>query len=166
VLFMSGGIVSPVFVGRDQELSALDAAMAAASGGDPVFAIIGGEAGIGKTRLAEEFATRATTAGFAVLTGNCVELGAEGLPLAPVISALRALTTPIGSGRRSVRCISLSMSRSYQQLKTLAAPAASVPPASVESSRPHVGQPPAASIIAGTVVTSSSSMIRGLVSAT
>jgi DNA-binding CsgD family transcriptional regulator/tetratricopeptide (TPR) repeat protein len=92
VLFMNGGIVSPVFVGRDQELAALDAAMAVAGGGDPVFALIGGEAGIGKTRLAEEFATRATTAGFAVLTGNCVELGAEGLPLAPVISALRALS--------------------------------------------------------------------------
>jgi DNA-binding CsgD family transcriptional regulator len=92
VLFMSGGIVSPVFVGRDQELAALDAAMAVASGGDPVFALIGGEAGIGKTRLAEEFTARAATAGFAVLTGNCVELGAEGLPLAPVISALRALS--------------------------------------------------------------------------
>ena len=89
---MSGGIVSPVFVGRDQELATLDAAMAVASGGDPVFALIGGEAGIGKTRLAEEFTTRATTAGFAVLNGNCVELGAEGLPLAPVISALRALS--------------------------------------------------------------------------
>jgi hypothetical protein len=35
VLFMNGGIVSPVFVGRDQELAALDAAMAAAGGGDP-----------------------------------------------------------------------------------------------------------------------------------
>ena len=76
------------------------------------------------------------------------------------------MTTPIGSGRRWVRCISRSMSRSYQQLKTLAAPAASVPPTSVATSSRHDGQPRAASIIAGTVVTSSSSMIRGLVSAT
>jgi len=71
---MSGGIVSPVFVGRDQELATLDAAMAVASGGDPVFALIGGEAGIGKTRLAEEFTTRATTAGFAVLNGKQVKV--------------------------------------------------------------------------------------------
>jgi DNA-binding CsgD family transcriptional regulator/tetratricopeptide (TPR) repeat protein len=92
VLFMSGGIVSPVFVGRDKELAMLAAAMAAASRGDPVFALVGGEAGIGKTRLTEELAVRAGAAGFAVLTGNCVELGAEGLPLAPVISALRALS--------------------------------------------------------------------------
>jgi len=89
---MSGGIVSPVFVGRDREITALAAAMAAASRGDPVFALVGGEAGIGKTRLTEELAVQAGTAGFAVLTGNCVELGAEGLPLAPVISALRALS--------------------------------------------------------------------------
>jgi hypothetical protein len=51
-------------------------------------------------------------------------------------------------------------------LKTLAAPAASVPPSNVSSSSERDGQPPAASIIAGTVVTSRSSMIRGLVSAT
>jgi hypothetical protein len=84
----------------------------------------------------------------------------------PKTSAPRGLISPIGSGRRSVRCMSRSMSRSYQQLKTLAAPAASVPPTSVAISSRHEGQPPAASIIAGTVVTSSSSMIRGLVSAT
>ncbi|HET9079807.1 MAG TPA: AAA family ATPase [Trebonia sp.] len=89
---MSGGIVSPVFVGRDQELAMLAAAMATAGHGDPVFALVGGEAGIGKTRLTEELAARAGAAGFTVLTGNCVELGAEGLPLAPVISALRALS--------------------------------------------------------------------------
>jgi hypothetical protein len=50
-------------------------------------------------------------------------------------------------------------------LKTLAAPAARVPPIRVKSSSSQVGQPSAASIIAGTVVTSRSSMIRGLVSA-
>jgi predicted ATPase len=92
VLFMSGGIVSPVFVGRDTELAELADAMAVAGGGDPVFALVGGEAGIGKTRLAGELSVRAAAAGFAVLTGNCVELGAEGLPLAPVISALRGLS--------------------------------------------------------------------------
>ena len=58
------------------------------------------------------------------------------------------------------------MSRSYQQFRALALPAASVPPSRVASTRPSGGRPRAASIIVGTVVTSSSSMIRGLVSAT
>ena len=46
-----------------------------------------------------------------------------------------------------------------------ALPAAREPPTRVHSTVAGAGRPPAASIIAGTVVTSSSSMIRGFVSA-
>jgi predicted ATPase len=60
-----------------------------ASAKEPGFALIGGEAGVGKTRLVQELAERGTEAGFLVLTGQCVELGAEGLPLAPLVDALR-----------------------------------------------------------------------------
>ncbi|HEY6791907.1 MAG TPA: hypothetical protein VI365_31785 [Trebonia sp.] len=42
-----------------------------------------GGAGVGKSRLVQELAKRATEAGLLVLTGQCVGLGAEGLPLAP-----------------------------------------------------------------------------------
>jgi MFS family permease len=48
---------------------------------DARFALIGGEAGVGKTRLVRELADRASAAGFLVLTGHCVELGAEGLAI-------------------------------------------------------------------------------------
>jgi hypothetical protein len=48
---------------------------------------MGGEAGAGKTRLVQELARRPAEAGFLVLTGQCVELGAEGLPLAPLVDA-------------------------------------------------------------------------------
>jgi len=58
---------------------------------DAGFALIGGEAGVGKTRLVRELTERAAQAGFLVLTGQCVELGAEGLPLAPLVDALRTL---------------------------------------------------------------------------
>jgi DNA-binding CsgD family transcriptional regulator/tetratricopeptide (TPR) repeat protein len=85
-------MVSPVLIGRHEELSALSALLDQARGGDASFAIIGGEAGVGKTRLAGELARRAEEAGFRVLTGQCVELGAEGLPLAPLVDALRTLT--------------------------------------------------------------------------
>src|SRR5438270_1589536 len=69
-------------------------------------------------------------------------------------------------GRRLVRAMIASMSRSTTQLIVLAEPAASVPPTRVASSVQPDGQPRAASTMTGTVVTSSSSMIRGLVSAT
>ncbi len=59
-----------------------------------------------------------------------------------------------------------SMSRSAQLLSVLAPAADSVPPTRVASTSQVPGQPSAASTMAGTVVTRSSSMIRGLVSAT
>ena len=82
---------SPVFVGRRDEVASLVALLERARGGEPGVAIIAGEAGVGKTRLAGELSGHAADAGFTVLTGHCVELGAEGLPLAPLIDALRML---------------------------------------------------------------------------
>ena len=70
------------------------------------------------------------------------------------------------SGRCEVRRISASMSRSTKQLRELAAPAASVPPTRVAANSSTEGRPRAANIMTGTVVTSRSSMMRGLVSAT
>ena len=74
--------------------------------------------------------------------------------------------TPVTRGRSWVRFISASMSRSTYMLMALAPPAASVPPMSVHSISVHDGQPRSASTIVGIVVISSSSMIRGFVSAT
>jgi len=65
-----------------------------------------------------------------------------------------------------VRFITASISASATQLSTLALAAAAVPPNSVANTSHGDGIPLAASIIAGTVVTSSNSMIRGLVIAT
>lgn len=88
---MSGSVVSPVFIGRKAEMTALARLTERARAGDTAFALIGGEAGIGKTRLVREFGERSAALGFVVLTGQCVELGGEGLPLAPLVDALRAL---------------------------------------------------------------------------
>ncbi|MGX1117800.1 putative ATPase [Streptomyces ambofaciens] len=85
--------VSPVFVGRTGELDALNEAFARASaaGGEPQALLLGGEAGVGKTRLVEEFAAAANRRGAVVALGGCVEIGADGLPFAPFSTALRAL---------------------------------------------------------------------------
>src|ERR1700733_3375942 len=88
---MSGSVISPVFIGRKDELAALAQLLDRARARDTGFALISGEAGVGKTRLVRELAGRAGDLGFLVLTGQCVELGAEGLPLAPLVDALRTL---------------------------------------------------------------------------
>ncbi|HET9380842.1 MAG TPA: AAA family ATPase [Streptomyces sp.] len=83
--------VSPVFVGRAAELETLRDALARAAGGAPQALLIGGEAGVGKTRLVEEFAAVAGRCGAVVAVGGCVGIGADGLPFAPFSTALRAL---------------------------------------------------------------------------
>ena len=54
------------------------------------FVIIGGEAGIGKTRLAEEFLGLENGKGTRIVTARCYE-GEQGLAFGPVVSALRQL---------------------------------------------------------------------------
>jgi len=88
---MQPGLVSPVFVGRGTELSSLIAGLESAAAGEPVVVLVGGEAGVGKTRLVEEAAARARAVGARVLTGSCIEVGGEGLPLSPVVDVLRSL---------------------------------------------------------------------------
>ncbi len=88
---MSVSVASPVFIGRRGEMASLAALLGRAQAREPAFALVSGEAGIGKTRLVREISAQAAEAGFVVLTGQCVELGAEGLPLAPLVDALRTL---------------------------------------------------------------------------
>lgn len=63
-------VSSPDLVGREFELGALAAALLAALGGAPSTLVVGGEAGVGKTRLLSEFARRARESGAVVLTGG------------------------------------------------------------------------------------------------
>lgn len=82
--------VSPVFVGRSTELDTLNTALTRTTA-EPQALLIGGEAGVGKTRLVEEFAEAARRRGAIVALGGCVEIGADGLPFAPFSTALRQL---------------------------------------------------------------------------
>ena len=88
---------SPVLIGRASQLSALESVLARAGRGGPSAVIVGGEAGVGKSRLVTEFAGRARGAGARVLMGGCLELGADGLPFAPLISVLRGLVRDVGA---------------------------------------------------------------------
>ncbi|GAA2132072.1 LuxR family transcriptional regulator [Actinomadura napierensis] len=85
--------MSPVLVGRSAELGVLEDALAAAPGA----ILVGGEAGLGKTRLIREFAASVGGTGRArVLVGGCLELGSDGLPFAPFTTVLRGLVRDIG----------------------------------------------------------------------
>jgi AAA ATPase domain len=87
---MADRVTTGRFVGRTQELARLHQLLARAGDGEPLV-VVGGEAGVGKTRLVEQLAAGAAGQGVRVLGGGCVPLGEEGLPFAPLVEALRGL---------------------------------------------------------------------------
>lgn len=89
---MSARVSSPIFIGRLPEMATLTDALARARTGDPAVVLVGGEAGIGKSRIVDEVADLARGRGDLVLEGGCISLGSdEGLPFAPIAEALRGL---------------------------------------------------------------------------
>jgi DNA-binding CsgD family transcriptional regulator/tetratricopeptide (TPR) repeat protein len=90
---MAYQVMAGRFIGRTQELARLRDLLARAADGDgePMVVLLGGEAGVGKTRLVEQLAAAARGQGVRVLCGGCVPLGEEGVPFAPVTEALRGL---------------------------------------------------------------------------
>jgi DNA-binding CsgD family transcriptional regulator len=88
---MARRLSSPVFAGRVGELDELVRAIAAARDGVPGVVLLGGEAGLGKTRLVRELVQRAGRDGACVLSGACVSLDEAAIPLLPVADALGGL---------------------------------------------------------------------------
>ncbi len=108
---MNYKLVSPVLVGRRAELARLRGMLDRAIEGEPQIALLAGEAGVGKSRLVQEIIRVARDHGVRVLVGGCVELGGEGLSLAPLMDVLRAITRStapeeldqcLGSARREL----------------------------------------------------------------
>jgi DNA-binding CsgD family transcriptional regulator/tetratricopeptide (TPR) repeat protein len=94
---MGGRVASPTFVGRVEELELLEAARGRAADADPAVVLVGGEAGVGKTRLVAELTARCATDGTRMLVGGCVPVGDGALPYAPIVEALRALVADLGA---------------------------------------------------------------------
>jgi DNA-binding CsgD family transcriptional regulator len=79
-------------------MAALESAFASVRQGGPSAVLLGGEAGVGKSRLVAEFGQKAReSAGARVLTGGCLELGTDGLPYAPFTAVLRELVREMGA---------------------------------------------------------------------
>ena len=87
---------SEVLVGREADLAVLRDALKRVRHAEPSTVLVGGEAGVGKTRLVEEF-RRVLGEPVRVLTGQCLELGEEGLPFAPFAGAVRDLVRAEGT---------------------------------------------------------------------
>jgi DNA-binding CsgD family transcriptional regulator/tetratricopeptide (TPR) repeat protein len=84
-------ISSSFFVGRVTERAQLEAGLDAAERGEPGLVLLGGEAGIGKTRLVAELGAMAGTRGALVVRGHCLEAKAASVPFAPFVEILRGL---------------------------------------------------------------------------
>jgi DNA-binding SARP family transcriptional activator len=83
----SGGLEVP-FVGRSEEFGVLVEEYHSARGGSARAVAVAGEAGIGKTRLVEQFLRWALAEGADVLKGKAFE-ATGGLPYGPLVGALR-----------------------------------------------------------------------------
>ncbi len=89
---MRARVTSSRFVGRVGELAELEHALRDADEQHPVVVLLGGESGVGKTRLVREFERRASDEHDALfLRGEAVEQAHGELPYAPLIGALRPL---------------------------------------------------------------------------
>src|SRR3989441_3171932 len=80
-------VLCEALVGRDAEISLLEDALLAALRGDGGVVIVGGEAGMGKTRVVSELATRARRSGCVVVSGACSEAELS-LPYLPFLEAI------------------------------------------------------------------------------
>ncbi len=86
----------PVFIGRRAELGALRDHARRTRDTGPGMLLLGGDAGIGKSRLVSEFA--ATLPPGSVYVGACLQLGGDGLAYAPFTAVLRQLLRERGPG--------------------------------------------------------------------
>jgi DNA-binding CsgD family transcriptional regulator len=90
---MRARLTSSHFVGRIGELSELQLAVREAASSRPALVLLGGESGVGKTRLVAELERRLELEEpeVRVLRGGGVQQGDGDLPYAPLLSALRPL---------------------------------------------------------------------------
>jgi DNA-binding CsgD family transcriptional regulator len=76
-------------VGRDAELARFRTLLDDAANGRSVAALVGGDAGVGKSRLVAEVMSIAAYRGFTVLCGQCAEIG-DSVPYLPFADAIRS----------------------------------------------------------------------------
>ena len=85
------------FVGRRDELAQLASAGGEVAGsGRGQMVVIAGDAGVGKSRLVQEFSDRVSRDGWTTAAGGCVDVAAGALTYAALIEILRQLDRRLG----------------------------------------------------------------------
>ena len=87
--FLRAFTAGTAFAGRNAERAMLTRALDQAEGGSGKIVLIGGGAGVGKTRLAAEIADDATRRGMLTVVGGCYDRE-EPVPLVPFVEILEA----------------------------------------------------------------------------
>ena len=109
------------FVGREAERSALRRMLERALRGEGGVVMIGGVLGVGKTRIAAEFAAEASARGFATLVGSCYDRE-NSLPFSPFVEILEsamAQSTSLDAFRTALGNDAGEMARLMPQLRRL-----------------------------------------------
>ena len=109
------------FVGREAERSALRRMLERALGGEGGVVMIGGVLGVGKTRIAAEFAAEASARGFVTLVGSCYDRE-NSLPFSPFVEILEsamAQSTSLDAFRTALGDDAAEMARLMPQLRRL-----------------------------------------------
>ncbi|HYM67268.1 MAG TPA: AAA family ATPase, partial [Patescibacteria group bacterium] len=111
-------VVCPVLVGRELELTDLEDALLAANRGEGQIVLVGGEAGIGKTRLATELERRALRVRMTALSGGCSEAELA-LPYLPFLEAFGnyLATADLDEVRRSLGSLRRELAHLFPQLE-------------------------------------------------
>ena len=79
-------------LGRDRELAQLSDQLGLSGEPRSRAVVLGGDAGVGKTRLLTELVDHATTAGWRTLVGHCLDFGDSALPYLPFTEVFGRLT--------------------------------------------------------------------------
>src|SRR4051812_49660018 len=88
---MASRVTSSRLIGRDLELIELEDALESAAAGAPSLFLVGGDSGIGKTRLVAALRDQAEGAGAVTMTGRRLALAAADLPYAPIVGPIPPL---------------------------------------------------------------------------
>ena len=105
------------FVGRGREIEALRDAWSLAAQGARQVVFVGGEPGVGKSRLVGDMAARLHEQGAAVLPGACVP--EMGTPYQPFVEPMSALIAAVTAGQLAIDGTAGMAARRLESLRTM-----------------------------------------------
>jgi predicted ATPase len=120
------------FVGRTSEMDALHAAWTRAAHGTGTFVLVAGEAGVGKTRLADELSREVQSEGGRAFVGTTA--APESMPYQSIVEALRS-AMPLLLARPPIAARRATLSRLLPELRDPAAPDVALPEQSADRER-------------------------------